>query len=48
MKKIIALAVATATVSFGFAAEKVETEKPLKVLMIGNRAAVTSRMAICK
>ena len=40
MKKIIALAVATAAVSFGFAAEKVETEKPLKVLMIGNSFSV--------
>ena len=40
MKKIIALSVAAAAVSFGFAAEKVETEKPLKVLMIGNSFSV--------
>ena len=40
MKKIIAMAVATAAVSFGFTAEKVETEKPLKVLMIGNSFSI--------
>jgi len=40
MKKIIVLSVAMAAASFGFAAEKVETEKPLKVLMIGNSFSI--------
>ena len=40
MRKIIAMAVATAAVSFGYAAEKVETEKQLKVLMVGNSFSI--------
>ena len=40
MKRIIVLTVAMAAVSFGFADEKIETEKPLKVLMIGNSFSI--------
>ena len=40
MKKLIVLTAAMVAVSFGFAAEKAETEKPLKVLMIGNSFSI--------